>query len=137
MFLIGFPLLVVPFAIYNMIAFLLPGVEWSHAIASIRVMSGADWSLTPGALLVTGAILVLFFEIVKSRRLAARSIIDHLLSALLFGAMVAEFLLVRQAASDTFFLLVVVSFVDVAGGFAIRATPRPMPIERIENVQAA
>jgi hypothetical protein len=137
MFLIGFPLLVVPFAIYNMIAFLLPGVEWSREIAAIRMMSGAEWLLTPGALLVAGAILVLFFEILKSRRLAARSIIDHLLSALLFGAMIAEFLLVRQAASDTFFLLVVASFVDVAGGFAIRTAPRAMPIEHVEHIQAA
>src|SRR5258705_477817 len=69
MFLIGFPLLVVPFAIYNMIAFLLPGVEWSHEIAAIRLMSAADWSLTPGDLLVAGAIVILFFEMLKSARL--------------------------------------------------------------------
>ena len=31
MFLIGFPLLVIPFAIYNMIAFLMPGVSWTGA----------------------------------------------------------------------------------------------------------
>ena len=29
MYLIGFPLLVIPFAIYNMIAFLTPGVNWT------------------------------------------------------------------------------------------------------------
>ena len=29
MYLIGFPLLVIPFAIYNMIAFLTPGVSWT------------------------------------------------------------------------------------------------------------
>ena len=29
MFMLGFPLLLVPFAIYNMIAFLLHGVTWT------------------------------------------------------------------------------------------------------------
>src|SRR3977135_1431232 len=106
MFLIGFPLLVVPFAIYNMIAFLLPGVEWSHEMATIRLMSGAfwlpgaecapevaairlmagaDWSLTPGDVLVAGAIAILFFEMLKSTRLAPRTIVDHLRAGARFG----------------------------------------------------
>src|SRR5258708_33240296 len=130
MFLIGFPLLVVPFAIYNMIAFLLPGVEWSHEMAAIRLTSGADWSLTPGDLLVAGAIAILFFEMLKSTRLATRSIVDHLLAALVFGAMIAEFLLVRQAASGTFFLLVVTAVPDVVAAFPARAVPRAIPIQR-------
>ena len=29
MYLIGFPLLVIPFAIYNMIAFLMPSLTWT------------------------------------------------------------------------------------------------------------
>ena len=33
--------------------------------------------------------------------------------------MLAEFLLVKQAASATFFLLLVMSFVDVVGGFTL------------------
>ena len=31
MFVLGFPLLLIPFAIYNMIAFLTPGVSWTAA----------------------------------------------------------------------------------------------------------
>src|SRR6266545_4858506 len=119
MYLLGFPLLVIPFAIYNMVAFLLPGVAWSHDIARIHMMSGADWTFTPGELLVTLATIVLFFEMLKSTRLSTRTIIDHGLSTVLFVGMIVEFLLVRQAASGTFFLLLVISFVDVVGGFTI------------------
>jgi hypothetical protein len=137
MFLIGFPLLVVPFAIYNMIAFLLPGLAWTQELTNVRLMSGADWTVTPGEVLVTFAILVLFFEMLKSTRLAARSIVDHLLSVLLLVAMIVEFLLVRQAASVTFFLLMVISLVDVAGGIAIRSGPRAILVESPEPIQAA
>ena len=51
MFLIGFPLLLIPFAIYNIVAFLMPGVSWTGTVASIHMISGADWTMTAGQLL--------------------------------------------------------------------------------------
>jgi hypothetical protein len=138
MFLLGFPLLVVPFAIYNMIAFLLPGIGWSEQMAKIHMMSGADWTFTPGELLVAVGIIVLFFEMLKSTRLTTRTIIDHGLSTVVFIAMIVEFLLVKQAASGTFFLLLVISFVDVVGGFTItiRTAQRDISVEGVEKIAA-
>jgi len=115
MFLIGIPLLIIPFALYNMIAFLLPGIAWSQEITRIHMLSGAEWTFTPGELLIGLSIIVLFFEMLKATRMSTRTIIDHVLSTILFIGMLVEFLLVPQAASGTFFLLLVISFVDVAG----------------------
>jgi hypothetical protein len=119
MFLIGFPLLLVPFAIYNIVAFLMPGVSWTGTLATVQVMSGADWAMSGGDVLVTLAVLLLFVEMMKAARAGTRGIVDHGLSLLLFLAMLAEFLLVKQAASATFFLLLVMSFFDVVGGFTL------------------
>ena len=71
----------------------------------------------------------------KATRLSSRSIVDHLLSTVLFIVMLLEFLLVRQAATSTFFLLMVISFVDVVGGFSvtIRSAQRSMSIDETEN----
>ena len=33
MFMLGFPLLLIPFAIYNIIAFLMPGVAWTGVVS--------------------------------------------------------------------------------------------------------
>ena len=122
MFLIGIPLLIIPFAIYNIIALLMPGVRWTDQIAGISMMSGATWTITPEDALITLAILLLFVEIFKaSRTSSSRSLIDHMLSMLLFIAMLIEFLLVAVAATSTFFLLMMITFVDVIGGFAITA----------------
>ena len=38
---LGFPLLLIPFAIYNIIAFLMPGVGWTGAAAHRRTWSPA------------------------------------------------------------------------------------------------
>ena len=119
MFLIGIPLLLVPFAIYNIVAFLMPGVSWTGTLATVHMMSGADWAMSGGDVLVTLAILLLFVEMMKAARVGARGVVDHGLSLLLFLAMLAEFLLVKQAASATFFLILVMSFFDMVGGFTL------------------
>jgi hypothetical protein len=131
MSLVGFPLLLIPFAIYNIIAFLMPGVSWTGALTTVHMVSGADWSMSAGEMLITLSILLLFGEMMKSTRIGMRTVVDHGLSLILFLAFMVEFLLLKQAASSTFFLLLVISFVDVLGGFAVslRSAQRGVTLE--------
>ena len=138
MSLIGFPLLLIPFAIYNIIAFLMPGVGWTSPLTSVHMVSGGDWTMTAGDMLVTLAILLLTGEVLKSTRIGIRTVVDHALSLILFLGMLVEFLLVERAATGTFFLLLVISFVDVLGGFAVtlRSAQRDLTVEGIEHVSS-
>jgi hypothetical protein len=126
MFLLGVPLLILPFAIYNIIVFLLPGFSWTMEVVRFPLASGGDFAIMAGDLMIAGSILILLVEMLKAARLSRRSIMDHLLSMVLFIGMLVEFLLVKQVASSTFFLLLVISFVDVMGGFyiSVRAAQR-------------
>jgi hypothetical protein len=119
MFALGFPLLLVPFAIYNMIAFLMAGVSWTSPVTTVHMMSGQDWVLTWEDVLLALSILLLWIEIIKSTRLGMRSVMDHILAMALFIAMLVEFLLVQQAGTSTFFLLMMIALVDVLSGFII------------------
>ena len=138
MYLVGFPLLLIPFAFYNIIAFLMPGVSWTGVVSTVHMMSGADWTMTAGDVLVALAILLLCGEVMKSSRISRRTIIDHALSLILFLGMLIEFLLVKQAATATFFLLLVVGFIDVLGGFAVtlRSAQRDLTVEGVERVSS-
>ena len=133
MALFSFPLLLVPFAIYNAIAFLMPGVGFASPITSIQMASGSVWSMTAGDMLIAFAVLMLFVELLKATRTGARNVVDHGLSLLLFIAMGIEFILVAQAATSTFFLLLVIGFVDVLGGFAVtlRSAQRDLTIDTL------
>ena len=143
MFLIGIPLLLIPFAIYNIVEFLLPGASpgefWAKTLFEFPMMSGATWSLTVGDLLLALSLLLLFVELVKATRLTGHSLLDHLLSTLLFIGMLVEFLLVKQAATATFFLLLVISFVDSIGGYTVtmRASQRNILVDQVEAVHRA
>lgn len=136
MYLIGFPLLVIPFAIYNMIAFLMPSLSWTDKIASIHLISGQEWTITPEELLLAFSVLLLGVEIVKATRMGLRGIMDHILSLILFIVMLVEFLLVARVGTSTFFILMVISLVDVVAGFIItaRTAQRDIAIERPDSV---
>jgi hypothetical protein len=118
-FLVGFPLLIVSLAIYNMIAFLTPLPDgWAAKLYTLRLLSGLDWSVTLGDAFIAGTLLLLLIEVVKAT--GAKSAVDHVLSLLVLGGAAAEFLLVQQAANSTFAILTVICFVDFIAGLSIR-----------------
>lgn len=131
MYLLGFPLLLVPFAIYNIIAFLWAGVNWSDVATRVHLVSGGEWTMSAGDILIVVSLVFLFGEIVKATRIGTRAVVDHALSLLLFLAMMVEFLLVPQAATATFFLLMAISLVDVLAGFAVtlRTAQRDLSVD--------
>jgi hypothetical protein len=95
--------------------------------------------MSGGDVLVTLAVLLLFVEAVKVVRIGRRGVVDHGLALLLFGGMLAEFVLVKQAASATFFLLLATSFFEVLGGFTLtrRSRPRNLAVEHVEHIEPA
>jgi hypothetical protein len=136
MYLVGFPLLLIAFAIYNIVAFITPGVSWTEPLTRVGFPSGGEWTMSLGDLLVTLAVLLLLVEIVKAHRSGGRYLMDHLLSALLLVAMSAEFYLVPRATSSTFFLLLVASLADVIGGLvALRRRPAIVKPDRSADAE--
>jgi hypothetical protein len=137
MFALGFPLLLVPFVIYNIVVFIfrLPDDIWTTSATTVHMMSGQDWILTWEDILLAFSILLLWVEIVKSTRIGMRSVMDHLLAMALFVGMLVEFLLVRQAGTSTFFLLMTIALVDVLAGFIIgmRSGRRQIEIDNPER----
>lgn len=116
---IGFPLLLIPFAIYNIFVFLMPGVAFTAPVTTVPLISGVQWAPTFGDTLLALAALLLMFEVIKAARPGARYLTDHLLSLIVSGAAVAEFLLLPQFGTSTFFLLTVLMVVEFFAGISI------------------
>jgi hypothetical protein len=120
MSMVGFPLLLIPFAIYNIIAFLMPSVSFDVTLAKLTLVSGAEWPITLSDVLLTLGILLLLLEVMKSARPGGKYITDHLLSFLVLGATAAEFVMWQKFGTSTFFLLVLMAMVDFFAGVALR-----------------
>ncbi len=117
------PLMIFPLIAYNVLVFspygdLGPAVL-ENPVLSVSMMSGAVWTMQVSDIVIVGALLLLFVEVLKATRTGPWSVIDHLLSTLVFIAFLVEFLLVGRAATDLFFILTVIAFVDLIAGFSV------------------
>ncbi len=131
-YLVGFPLLLIPFAIYNIVTLLFSS-DLTAGLFSVRMISGGTWNVSMSDIILVVGILMLFVEILKSTRIGNRSIVDHMLSLVLLLAMLGEFMTVRAAATSTFFLLTAMALVDVVAGFSItiRAAQRDIAYDPV------
>jgi hypothetical protein len=120
MSMVGFPLLLVPFAIYNIIAFLMPSVSFTDPLVRLKLVSGAEWPIALSDVLVTLGILLLLLEVMKGARPGGKYLTDHLLSLLVFGGSAAEFVLWPKFGTSTYFLLVLLALVDFLSGIVLR-----------------
>ena len=121
MSMIGFPLLLIPLAICNIIVFLMPGVAFATPLFTLTLMSGTAWTVTLSDVLMALGILLLMFEVIKGARPGAKYFMDHLLSLLVFAGAAAEFVLLPQFGTSTYFLLTMLALVDFLCGIALRA----------------
>jgi hypothetical protein len=121
MSMVGFPLLLIPLAIYNIIVFLMPGVSLAEPLVTLPILtSGAQWPMTLSDVLVALGILMLLFEVMKGARPGAKYLTDHLLSFIVFGGAIAEFLLWPRFATSAFFLLTLLALVEFLSGVTLR-----------------
>src|ERR1700730_2976919 len=120
MSMVGFPLLLIPLAIYNIIAFLMRDVSFAAPLFTLKLTSGTAWPVTLSDMLLALGILLLLLEVIKGARPGAKFLMDHLLSLLVFCGAAAEFVLLPQFGTSTYFLLALLALVDFLSGIAVR-----------------
>lgn len=122
-----FPLLLLPVLVYNVIA-------WSGSafgsVAAVRermdkdflavpMASDTTWDITPGHALIAFSLLMLFFELLKSTGTGRGAIINHAFSMVLFIVCLVEFLMFPAFATSVFFLVMMMTLLDVMAGFIV------------------
>jgi uncharacterized membrane protein YczE len=134
---LSIPLMLIPLVLYNALVFGIyeqpVGEIWSSGLFSLDMVSNATWTMTMGDLMITIGLIVLFVEILKSTRASTLSILDHVLSTAVFIGFLVEFVVVQKVAHSVFFILMMVSLIDVVAGFSvtIRSAMRDVSIDRM------
>jgi len=117
---IAIPLFVVPLIVYNVM--MLTG-EMASSLAvelfAFTLISVAVWSFSVHDAFMVAGVLILYFEIFKSTRTGAASVLDHTLSTLVFVVFLIEFLTVAACGTSTFFVLGLMALLDVISGFTV------------------
>ncbi|HUT48504.1 MAG TPA: hypothetical protein VM325_04135 [Alphaproteobacteria bacterium] len=113
-----FPLLVLVVAAYNAVVFLTQ-LSPTSALFAIGLPSKDALAFSLGGLLVVLGLLLLYVEIVKATRTSTVAVVDHVLSMAVFVAALLELLLLKGFGTLTFFLIVLMTFIDVIAGFTV------------------
>ena len=121
---VGFPLLLIPLAVYNIIAFLMPSVSFTDVLFKVPMITGDAWPVTLADVMLALGVVLLLLEVVKGARPGSKFLMDHLLSLIVFGAAAAEFVMWPKFGNSTYFLLVLLATADFLGGIAQRTRRR-------------
>lgn len=113
------PLLVIPLIIYLVVMLLGGAAAWDAALFTVPMLSGGSWVVKASDLLTSLGLLMLFFEVLKSARFGNTAVINHMLSTLVTIAYLVIFLAVRGADTSLFFILMLMSLVDLMAGFSV------------------
>jgi hypothetical protein len=123
-----FPLILIPVLIYNVVALggtAMTGdaaaiVERMDAAAfTVTMASNATWIVQWGDILVLIALILLFIELLKSTSTGTSAIFNHALSMLVFIICLVEFLLNAAFATSVFFIIMIMSLLDVLAGVVV------------------
>lgn len=114
------PLFVVLLVAYNLaMLFGDIGTTLPSVMYTFNLLSGSQWSFTVSDLYIVLGVLILYIEVFKSTRTGVSSVIDHSLSMLVFIIFLIEFLVVKDCGTSTFFILSLMSLIDVIAGFTV------------------
>jgi len=126
-----FPLLILVVAVYNVIV-LFTDLTPASALFAITLPSKDALGITLGGLLLVLSLLLLYVEIVKATRTSGAAVVDHVLSMAVFIVALLELILLKGFGTLTFFLITLMTFIDVIAGFTvtIQGARRDFGVER-------
>jgi hypothetical protein len=131
------PLTIIPLIVYLAVAFSVgalsghPNIWDEESVFNFTLMSGGKFTLLNEHLVMIIGLVCLFFEIWKSTRLSSQEAVDQIVSILVFIVYLVLFITVARCSHAVFFLLMLVSLIDVVAGFlvSLRASRRSLSVE--------
>lgn len=118
------PLIIFAFIFYFVVV-LLGGDDVTATLKdpffSLPSIRGTDisWVFSWGDLIILVTLVLLFVEILKATYTSTASLLDHGLSMLVFIACLIAFLMVDAAYTSVFFMIMVMTLIDVIAGYTI------------------
>lgn len=128
----AFPFTIVTLVIFNVIIIFADPGFWAKDVGTLTLFSGAAWALTYSDLMITVGLLILLVEVLRATTIERTAITNHVVSVVVLLVYVIEFVVLEEAGNSTFFILTMISLVDVLGGIVvtIRLATRDFSVER-------
>ncbi|HOP19498.1 MAG TPA: hypothetical protein PLV61_16545 [Parvularculaceae bacterium] len=119
-----FPLLAISYAVFLVLTLVgatgADGVPWYEAtIVNLPLYSQDTWSVRGGDLFIVASMGLLFIELIRATKTGTESITNHLLSFMLFIAVLLTFILAPGFGNSVFFIFTTMTLLDPMAGFVV------------------
>ena len=92
---------------------------WSEAVIGVQLVSGQNWALSYGDLLISIAVVFLLLSVLRSASTRSTTILGNMVMVLVLCVYIVLFLAVGFAGTSTFFILTIVALVDTLATVSI------------------
>ncbi len=116
------PLFIIIWVIYHLVIIWGSSTILSNELLKIPLVSGTIWTVTVSDLLLVAGLIVLYLEILQATLAGISSVLNHTFSTLVCIVFIVEFIIISSSSNSTFFLLGLMSLIDVLAGFTITIT---------------
>ncbi|MEM8664116.1 MAG: hypothetical protein AAGF49_08360 [Pseudomonadota bacterium] len=120
------PLTLIPLLLYGIAALFLydqanyivePGQValhpfWDQAAVSVTLVSGQNWALTYGDLLISVALILFLLSVLKSTSTGTRAVLSNMVMVLVLCVYIVLFLAADFAGTSVFFILMMIALID-------------------------
>ncbi len=131
-----FPLTIIPLIIYLVVAFTFGALAghpnvWDEQLVTFTLLSGGKFTLLVEHLVLIIGLVCLFFEIWKATRITNQEAYEQVISMIVFIVYLVLFITVAQCAHAVFFLLLLITLIEVVAGFlvSLRAARRSLAVD--------
>lgn len=115
----AFPLFAIIWVLYHLVIVFGSSIILGREVFQLSLVSETIWKVTVSDLLLTAGLITLYLEILQATLTSMMSVVNHTLSTLIFIIFIVEFIIIDTSTNSTFFLLSLMSLIDVLAGFTI------------------
>lgn len=119
-----FPLLTISYVVFLVLTLVgatgAGGVAWYEApLVQLPLYSQDLWIVRGGDLFIVASMGLLFVELIRATKTGTESITNHLLSFMLFIAVLLTFILAPGFGNSVFFIFMTMTLLDPMAGFVV------------------
>jgi hypothetical protein len=106
---------------------------WNEAVIGFTLVSGQNWALSHGDVLITIAIVCLLFSMLRSASAHRGTVVGNMIMVLVLCAYIVCFLTVGFCGTSVFFIILMIALIDTLATVSISMVASHSPVHVIEE----
>jgi hypothetical protein len=106
---------------------------WSEAVIGFTLVSGQNWALSYGDLIVTIAVILLLMSMLRAASSHRGTVLGNMVMVIVLCVYIILFLTVDFCGTSTFFLITMIALIDTLATVSVSMVASHSPVQAIDE----